>query len=65
MEGESGKRYEMGAEKGGGSGAREDERRVPARGIIALLQIIGQTPRSRRTRVPRSVYSYVRVRARV
>lgn len=25
-------------------GAREGERRVPARGIIALLQIIGQTP---------------------
>lgn len=24
--------------------AREGERRVPARGIIALLQIIGQTP---------------------
>lgn len=43
-----------GAEKGGG-GAREGERRVPARGIIALLQIIGQTPpRSRRARVPHS-----------
>lgn len=54
-EGEGGKRYQ------GGEGRERVKQRVPARGIIALLQIIGQTP----TRGERVFGARVNVRARV